>query len=56
MWTAAGESRPKRPKIPTSAGKVIASVCWNAHGFFIIDYLSIVKTISILLGVIEAAQ
>ncbi|XP_018349932.1 PREDICTED: histone-lysine N-methyltransferase SETMAR-like [Trachymyrmex septentrionalis] len=38
-WTAAGESRPKRPKTQTSAGKVMASVFWDAHGILFIDYL-----------------
>ena len=38
-WTAAGESRLKRPKTQTSAGKVLASVFWNAHGILFIDYL-----------------
>ena len=32
--TAAGESRPKRPKTQTSAGKVLASVFRDAQGFF----------------------
>ena len=30
-WTAAGESRPKRPKIQKSASKVMASVFWDVH-------------------------
>ena len=28
-WTAAGESRPKWPKMQTSAGEVLASVFWD---------------------------
>ena len=36
---AAGESRPKRPKTQQSAGKVMASVFWDAHGIIYIDYL-----------------
>ena len=28
-WTAAGESRPKRPKTQISAGKVLTSVFWD---------------------------
>ena len=31
-WRAAGESRTKRPKTQQSAGKVMASVFWDAHG------------------------
>ena len=38
-WTAAGESRPKRPKTQQWAGKFMASVFWDAHGIFFIDYL-----------------
>ena len=38
-WTAAGEPRPKRPKAQQSAGKVMASVFWDAHGIIFIDYL-----------------
>ena len=37
--TAAGESRPKRPKTQTSAGNVLASVFWDAEGILFIDYL-----------------
>ena len=29
-WTAVGESRPKRPKMPTLAGKFLASIFWDA--------------------------
>ena len=38
-WRAAGESRPKRPKTQQSAGKVMASVFWDAHGIIYIEYL-----------------
>ena len=38
-WTAAGESRPKRSKRQTSAGKVLAFVSWDAQGILFIDYL-----------------
>ncbi|KAM8718685.1 hypothetical protein ACLKA7_001404 [Drosophila subpalustris] len=38
-WHAAGESRPKRPKTQQLAGKVMASVFWDAHGIIFIDYL-----------------
>ena len=31
----AGESCPKRPKMQTSAGKVLASVFWNAQAIFV---------------------
>ena len=45
-WTAAGEPRPKRPKAQQSAGKVMASVFWDAHGIIFIDYLEKGKTIN----------
>ena len=38
-WTTAGESCPNRPKMQTSAGKVFASVFWDAQGILFIDYL-----------------
>ena len=38
-WTAASERRPKWPKMQTSAGKVLASVFWDAQGILFIDYL-----------------
>ena len=45
-WTAAGESRPKRPRTQQWADKVMASVFWNAHGILFIDYLEKGKTIN----------
>ena len=38
-WTAAGESHPKRPKMQTSASKVLASVFWETQGILFINYL-----------------
>ena len=45
-WTAAGEPRPMRPMAQQSAGKVMASVFWHAHGIIFIDYLKKGKTIN----------
>ncbi|XP_054729345.1 histone-lysine N-methyltransferase SETMAR-like [Anastrepha obliqua] len=45
-WHAAGESRPKRPKTQQSAGKIMASVFWDAHGIIFIDYLHKGQTIN----------
>ena len=45
-WTAAGESRSKRPKVQKWAGKFMASVFWDAHGILFIDYLEKGKTIN----------
>ena len=45
-WTAAGESRPKRPKTQTSAGKFLASVFWDAQGILFIDFLEKGRTIN----------
>ena len=44
--TAAGEPRPKRPKAQQSAGKVMASVFWDAHGITVIDCFGKGKTIN----------
>ena len=45
-WAAAGESRPKRPKTQQWAGKVMASVFWDAHVILFIDYPEEGKTIN----------
>ena len=45
-WTAAGESCPKQPKTQTSAGKVLATVFWDAQGILFIDYLEKGSTIN----------
>ena len=41
-WTAAGKSRPKRPKTKHQ----MASVFWDAHGILFIDYLEKGRTIN----------
>ncbi|KAF7271646.1 hypothetical protein GWI33_015495 [Rhynchophorus ferrugineus] len=38
-WTAHDEPAPKRRKTQQSAGKVMASVFWDAHGIIFINYL-----------------
>ena len=45
-WTATGESRPKRPTTQQWAGKVMASVFWDAHGILFINCLEKGKTIN----------
>ena len=45
-WLEPHESRPKRPKVQKSAGKVLASVFWDAHGIILIDYLENERTIT----------
>ena len=44
-WIATGESHPKRPKTQTSAGKVLASVFWDAQGILFINYFEKGRTI-----------
>jgi len=46
QWTAARCSAPKKTKSVPSAGKVMASVFWNAEGILFIDYLEKGKTIN----------
>ena len=41
-WQSAGESHPK---MQTSAGKVLASIFWDAQGIFFINYLKKGRTI-----------
>ena len=38
-WTAAGESRSKRPKTQISVSKVLAYIFWDAQGILFIDFL-----------------
>ncbi|XP_053949369.1 histone-lysine N-methyltransferase SETMAR-like [Anastrepha ludens] len=45
-WLEAGQSRPKRPKTHQSAGKVLASIFWDACGVIFIDYLEKGKTVT----------
>jgi histone-lysine N-methyltransferase SETMAR len=44
--TEAACSAPKKTRSVPSAGKVLASVFWDAEGFLFIDYLEKGKTIS----------
>lgn len=45
-WTARDEPNPKRGKTQQSAGKVLASVFWDAQGIIFIDYLEKGQTIN----------
>jgi hypothetical protein len=38
-WTEAGRLAPKKTRSVPSAGKVMASVIWDAEGILFIDYL-----------------
>jgi histone-lysine N-methyltransferase SETMAR len=44
QWTEAGCSAPKKTRSVPSAGKVMASVFWDAEGILFIDYLEKGKT------------
>jgi hypothetical protein len=46
QWTEAGCSVPKKTRSVPSAGKVMASVFWDAEGILNIDYLEKGKTIT----------
>jgi histone-lysine N-methyltransferase SETMAR len=46
QWTEAGCSAPKKTRSVPSAGKVMASVFWDAEGILFFDYLEKVKTIT----------
>ena len=45
-WTAHDEPTSKHGKMQRSAGKVMASVFWDAHGIIFIDYLEKGKIIN----------
>jgi histone-lysine N-methyltransferase SETMAR len=46
QWTEAGCSVQKKTRLISSAGKVMASVFWDAEGILFIDYLEKGKTIT----------
>ena len=46
QWVKPGESAPKRPKTQQLAGKVMASMFWDANGVIFIDYLEKGRTIT----------
>lgn len=46
QWIEAGKSGPKKAKTVKSAGKVMATVFWDARGIIFIDYLEKGKTIN----------
>lgn len=46
QWVEAGSSAPKKAKTTPSAGKIMATVFWDAHGIIFIDYLEKGKTIT----------
>jgi hypothetical protein len=46
QWTEAGCSVPKKTRLVLSAGKVMASVFWDAEGILFIVYLKKGKTIT----------
>ncbi|GFX18639.1 histone-lysine N-methyltransferase SETMAR [Trichonephila clavipes] len=39
QWTAKGDPASKKAKTVFSAGKVMATVFWDSHGIFLINYL-----------------
>jgi histone-lysine N-methyltransferase SETMAR len=46
QWTSPGEPAPKKAKTVKSAGKVMATVFWDARGIIYIDYLPPKTTIT----------
>ena len=46
QWILSGEPAPKKTKIVKSAGKVMATVFWDARGIIHIDYLPLKQTIN----------
>jgi len=46
QWILSGEPCPKKAKTVKSAGKVMATVFWDAHGIIFVDYLKKGKTIT----------
>lgn len=46
QWMEAGSNAPKKAKMVLSAGKVMASVFWDAKGILLLNYLEKGKTIN----------
>ena len=46
QWVGPGSSRPKKFKTQPSAGKVMATVFWDAKGIIILDFLPKRSTIT----------
>ncbi len=46
QWVSKGQSAPKRPKSQQSAGKVMATVFWDARGIIHVDHLEHGRTIT----------
>jgi len=46
QWTKRGETAPKKAKVISSAGKVMASIFWDAKGILLIYYLEKGKVIT----------
>jgi len=46
QWTEAGRSVPQKTRSVPSAGKIMASVFWDAEGILFIDYLEKGKIIT----------
>ena len=44
QWVGRGPPRPKKLKTQPSAGKVIATVFWNAKGVILLDFLPRIST------------
>lgn len=46
QWVKDGSSAPKKAKVVPSAGKIMATVFWDAKGVILVDYLKSQKTIT----------
>ena len=46
QWVGPGSPRPKKFKTQPSAGKVVATVFWDAQGVIMLDFLSKKSTIT----------
>ena len=46
QWKHVGSPTPKKAKVTPSAGKVMASVFWDADGIILVDYLEKGRTVT----------
>jgi len=45
-WPHSGSLRPKKFRLQKSAGRVLASICWDHEGILLVDYLPKGQTIN----------
>ena len=56
QWVGPGSPRPKKFKTQPSAGKVMATVFWDAKGVIMLDFLPKTTNWSVLCKLVRPAE